>query len=121
MLLPVPQARAERLAAFECKPIGLGFRPEDMGSAAAEALADAPRLRAKVNVIEPMGSETYVYLLTGGTQFVARMEAHKRFRPGDAVEVPVNMNKAHFFDAQTEERIGSVQGAKIPGEPMVWR
>jgi multiple sugar transport system ATP-binding protein len=107
MLLPVPQARAERLAAFEGKPIGLGFRPEDMGSAAAEALADAPRLRAKVNVIEPMGSETYVYLLTGGTQFVARMEAHKRFRPGDAVEVPVNMNKAHFFDAQTEERIGS--------------
>jgi multiple sugar transport system ATP-binding protein len=107
VLLPVPQARAERLAAFEGKPIVLGLRPEDISSAAAEALADAPRFLAKVNVVEPMGSETYVYLLAGGLQFVSRMEAHKRFRPGDAVEVPVNMNKAHFFDAQTEERIGS--------------
>jgi multiple sugar transport system ATP-binding protein len=117
----VPQARAERLAAFEGKPIVLGLRPEDISSAAAEALADAPRFLATINVVEPMGSETYVYLLAGGLQFVARMEAHKRFRPGDAVEVPVNMNKAHFFDAQTEESIGSVQVAKIPGEPMVWR
>ena len=106
VLLPVPKARAERLAAFEGKPIVLGLRPEEIGSAAAEALADAPRIRAKINVVEPMGSETYVYLLGGGNQFVCRVDAHKRFRPGDEVNVPIYMDKAHFFDAQTEESIG---------------
>ncbi len=106
VLLPVPKARAERLAAFEGKPIVLGLRPEEIGSAAAEALADAPRIRAKINVVEPMGSETYVYLLAGGNQFVCRVDAHKRFRPGDEVNVPIYMDKAHFFDAHTEESIG---------------
>lgn len=107
VLLPVPQARAERLAAYEGKPIVLGLRPEDIGSTAAEARVDAPRIGARINVVEPMGSETYVYLLAGGNQFVSRMDSHKRFRSGEEVNVPVYMDKAHFFDAVTEERIGA--------------
>ena len=103
--LPVPKAREGSLAAYAGKPVTLGLRPEDFGSTAAEALPGAPRIRAKVNVIEPMGSETYVYLLAGGVQCVSRMDAHKRFQPGDAVNVPVYIDKAHFFDKDTEERL----------------
>jgi multiple sugar transport system ATP-binding protein len=103
--LPVPKARAERLAAFEGKPMILGLRPEDIGSAAAEALAEAPRIRTRINVVEPMGSETYVYLLSGGSQFVARMDAHERFHPGDEVNVPIYMDKAHYFDVLSEQRL----------------
>jgi multiple sugar transport system ATP-binding protein len=103
--LPVPGSKAGKLSAFAGKPVTLGFRPEDIGSPAAEALPDPPRLRAKVNVVEPMGSESYVYLSCGGSQFVSRVDAHKRFHPGQDVDMPLYLDKAHYFDAATERRI----------------
>jgi multiple sugar transport system ATP-binding protein len=59
-----------------------------------------------VEVVEPMGSETYVYLRIGDTTFISRVDAHRRFRVGDTTELGVLMQKAHFFDSRTEQRLG---------------
>jgi multiple sugar transport system ATP-binding protein len=104
--LPVPADRQAAMTAYCDKPVILGIRPEDIGSSAAEQCADAPCLHARVEVVEPMGSESYVHLKIGETPFVSRVDAHRRFQVGQTAEPAVFVNKAHFFDPQTERRIG---------------
>ena len=83
----------------------MGLRPEDIGSAVAEQLPDAPRIRATVEVVEPMGSESYIYFRVADASFISRVDAHRQFRVGETVAPAVFIDKAHFFDRQTDQRI----------------
>ncbi len=103
--LPVPDKYKAALAAYRDKPVTLGLRPEDIGSAAAEQLAGDPRIRAVVEVVEPMGSESYIYFRLADTTFISRVDAHRKFKVGDTSEPAVFIDKAHFFDPQTNRRI----------------
>ncbi len=85
----------------------LGLRPEDIGSVAAEQTPGAPRIRAVVDVVEPMGSESYIYFRLADATFISRVDAHRKFRVGETAEPAVFMDKAHFFDPATERRIES--------------
>ena len=49
-----------------------------------------------------MGSETYVYLNTGQNSFISRVDAHRRIAVGDELELALDIDKAHIFDAYTE-------------------
>jgi multiple sugar transport system ATP-binding protein len=99
--IPVPVAWQDKLAGYADKPIVFGARPEDVGSGQAEQVEDAPRIRAKVDVVEPMGSETYCHLNTGKTTFISRMDAHRKCRVGDEMDLAVFLGKSHFFDPET--------------------
>jgi len=96
--LPLPEAWNEKIAPYEDKEVVFGARPENIGSSTAESIPGAPRIRATLEVIEPMGSETYLYLNTGKHTFVARVDPHRRCRVGDQLELPVVLDKAHLFD-----------------------
>ncbi len=100
--VPVPQAHLKALAAYRDKPITLGIRPEDIGSAMAESRENPPRIKASVEVVEPMGAESYVYMRAGDGIFISRVDAHRKFTVGATAEPAVLMDKAHFFDPQTE-------------------
>jgi len=95
-----------KISAYLGKEVSFGIRPEDIydklfiGSAAPENT-----ITATVEVIEPMGSEVYLYLTTGMHSFVARVDAHDRAEVNQDLEVVFNMAKAHFFDCDTEEVI----------------
>ncbi|MFH0910842.1 MAG: sn-glycerol-3-phosphate ABC transporter ATP-binding protein UgpC [Planctomycetota bacterium] len=102
--LSVPREMRTALEPYAGQKVALGIRPEDIGSNAAEMLPDAPRVPAQVDVIEPMGSETYVYLNTGSTFFISRMGAYQSFSPGEAVSLPLFMKKAHFFETKTRDQ-----------------
>jgi multiple sugar transport system ATP-binding protein len=56
-----------------------------------------------VEVSEPMGSETYLYLTTGASAFIARVKPTDRFDAGQKVKVTLNLANAHLFDAETEK------------------
>jgi multiple sugar transport system ATP-binding protein len=104
--LAIAGAYQATLAGYRDKPVTMGVRPEDIGSSAAEQSASgATRIRAVVDVVEHMGSESYVHLRADSALFVIRAEAHRKFRPGEAVAPAVTMDKAHFFDPTTETRI----------------
>jgi multiple sugar transport system ATP-binding protein len=96
------------LASYLNQPVLLGLRPEDIGSAAAEQLPGAPRLRVVVDVIEPIGAESYVYFQLTGSTVISRVDAHRKLRVGELFEPAVFIGKAHFFDPHTECRIGQV-------------
>lgn len=83
--------------------IVLGIRPEDIADAHTVANPPPERcLTATVDVSEPMGAETYIYLDTGATSFIARVRSSDRYDIGARLKVALDMNKAHLFDAKSE-------------------
>jgi multiple sugar transport system ATP-binding protein len=89
------------------KPVVLGIRPEDVCDASAAVNREPGRtLEVTVEVCEPMGSETYLYLTTGASAFVARVGPTGRFDSGQKVNVTLRLENAHLFDAVTERVLG---------------
>ena len=89
------------------RPAMFGVRPEDVTDpASADGSADALQdLACTIDVVEPTGSDIFVMTTLGGKEITARVRASEHVTPGDAVTLKVNMDKAHFFDPQTEMRI----------------
>jgi len=98
----LPETQAGLMSAFLEREILLGFRPEALGTAPGSAL-----IQGVTDVVEPMGSETYVQVVTAdGTRLIARVGADSVFTPGASVELPVDMANALYFDAASGCSIG---------------
>lgn len=88
------------------KPVVFGLRPEDINDRRLVVDPDSGYCAsAMVEVVEPMGGETYLCLSTGSHSFMARTTGHDRVRVNQRLDVVFNMSKCHFFDAQTEKTI----------------
>ena len=104
--IPLPEEWSEALEEYAEKPVIFGIRPEDIGSEQAEKSGSPARLHAKVEVREPMGAETFLYLDAGtGTSCIARVDAHRQVAVGDELDLPLFVRRAHLFDAESEKRI----------------
>jgi len=96
-------SRLSRLAA-PCagRPVVFGIRPEDVTDVPSAGEKDANGIaEVRVEMVEPMGAETYLYLTTGATSFVARVRATGRFDSNQRLRVAFDVSKAHLFDATT--------------------
>ena len=99
----LPDAWKNKIEKLDTKRnVVFGIRPESLGSPEAERDPNAPRITAKVDVAEPMGAETYLYLDKG---FIARIDPHRICSPGTEIELAMDLSKAHLFDADSELRI----------------
>jgi multiple sugar transport system ATP-binding protein len=91
-------------AAYLGKDIIFGIRPEDVQDTLTVGVPTAAHtIEVKVEVSEPMGAETYLYLTTGATNFIARVRPTDRFEVDQLVKVTIKMEAAHLFDAETEQ------------------
>ena len=104
--IPAPADRRERLTAFIGRDVTLGIRPEDVhdrdyvpGQMSTSVVA------AQVDVMEPMGSEIYLYLLSGKHSFIARVDPRSQGRPGKNLDVAINLDHVHIFDKETDQAI----------------
>jgi multiple sugar transport system ATP-binding protein len=101
LIIPLPDQWSPILRQHADREVVLGIRPEHVGSASAENDPSSRRIKALVEVTEPTGSETYVYLNSDGSTLVARMDAHPTCMVGETLDVALQINNAHLFDAQT--------------------
>jgi multiple sugar transport system ATP-binding protein len=84
----------------------LGIRPEDIYDKVYATNASPDNtLTATVEVVEPMGSESYIYLTTGKTPFVARFDTHDQVEVNTDIELVFDMSKAHVFDPSSGETL----------------
>lgn len=101
--LKVPEEKAQALRnaeGIDRNAITLGLRPEDFYDPNFIRTNDGEHLqhlKARVEIVEPMGAETYLYLTTEKSPFVARVDAHVEAEIDEQKELVVNMKKAHFF------------------------
>lgn len=98
-----PQRKLLESKGYNGKEVIFGIRPEDINSEQI-FLETSPQsvVESEVVVSELLGSETMLYSKVGDTEFVARVDARDYHTPGDVVKLGFNMNKVHFFDAETE-------------------
>ena len=85
-----------------------GIRPEDLNDATITQEVDVKEensFDAEVEVVEPMGSEIYLYINSGEHEMVARVEADSDAEVGDKIKLAVTQSNMHVFDPETEESI----------------
>jgi multiple sugar transport system ATP-binding protein len=88
------------------KPVIFGIRPEDIHNPLfAPTGIHAQPIDAIVDITELMGNEIFVYLKTGESSFIARVDPRTRFQINDKVQVVLNMDNMHIFDRETENAI----------------
>ena len=95
-----------KIAPYIGKEVTLGIRSEDIYDKlfASEASPEST-VRATCEVVEPLGSEVYLYLSSGKHSFIARVGAHDRPEVNRDMDMVFDMSKVHFFDSKTEETI----------------
>lgn len=97
-----PDSKKEKLTGYLGKKVLFGIRPEDIYDRMFATLATPLNtLKARVDVVEPMGSEVILYLNVGKSSFVARVNPHTQARVGQEMEVVLDLNKMHAFDVST--------------------
>ncbi|NDV88995.1 sn-glycerol-3-phosphate ABC transporter ATP-binding protein UgpC [Aurantimonas aggregata] len=75
----------------------LGVRPEHF-LVVPEASA---AISARIDLVEPLGSDTLIHLKIAGTDAIARVEPDLRPRPGDVVSLAPVPGKTHLFEASS--------------------
>lgn len=88
---------------YEGKEVIFGIRPEDIHSERA-FLETFPNsvVKAEVVVSELLGAESQLYSKVGATEFVSKVNARDFMQPGESLELGFDVNKAHFFDPESE-------------------
>jgi multiple sugar transport system ATP-binding protein len=77
----------------------LGFRPEALTDRITD---EANSMQMKVDVVERLGSDQFLYGQVGGDAVTARVDPRMKVDPGDTVKLGLDMRTLHFFDAETE-------------------
>ena len=99
----VVDSMVEPLTPYIGKPIVLGIRPENIHDKLF--FGEAPpenTLKSTVEVVEPMGSELFLYLNTGEHSLIARVDPHQKAEVNQDIELVFDMSKCHFFDIDSE-------------------
>ncbi|MFZ4848434.1 MAG: ABC transporter ATP-binding protein [Caldilinea sp.] len=107
--LEVPKPKAEEWRQYKSKQIVFGIRPEDIHAKpyVPPGILESD-MQAKVDVVEMMGNEIFLYLVTRDQkQFIARVDPRVRSQIGDEIQLAVNMANAHIFDPKTEVSLAS--------------
>jgi multiple sugar transport system ATP-binding protein len=89
------------------KPLLLGIRPEDIELAQfASSDGSTASFPAIVDIVEPMGAETNLYLQTGAHTVVCRSQRALDHREaGHRLQFEMKLGKAHIFDPTTGMRV----------------
>ena len=104
--IEIPEGKMDYLRDYLGKEVILGIRPEDIhdDQSVIESFPGAV-IDAYIDVAELMGAETYLYSKIADNDFVARVDSRTDVQNGQTLRLALDMNKAHFFDVETEERI----------------
>jgi multiple sugar transport system ATP-binding protein len=88
----------------------MGVRPEHIEVSKG---SERNAIHAEVEVVEPMGEVTYVYLTIGGETYTASIDAKERIQAGDEIDVVFPEGMIHLFDADTGDAVKNSKSAEI--------
>jgi multiple sugar transport system ATP-binding protein len=99
IILELDAASAPPLRSYIGKPLVFGIRPEHIicGPHPPES-PPARTLQAVVELVQPMGAETYLHLAGHACSFVARIPTTHPAIPNQAISLTFDLRHCHFFD-----------------------
>jgi multiple sugar transport system ATP-binding protein len=104
--LPVPEAFRAAAAQRAGQKVVLGIRPENIREAPREPGDRTVPITVKVEFVEPLGHEVIVHGRVGDDLLVAKVEPHKAPAMDQVIQLVIEVEAAHLFDAATEKRLG---------------
>ena len=118
-LLDSGQARCElplsmRDAGLEDRDVIVGIRAEQIVLAPVEPNG-LPTIRAEVQVIEPTGPDTLVFVNLNGSKVCCRMAPDDAPQVGQSLNLQFDPAKVLLFDANTGERLGAMSSSLAHG------
>lgn len=103
--LSFPDSRSPSLKSYLDKTVTVGIRPEMMSHPTPGDREGVSTIRGMVEIVEPLGAETYVYLSVGDTTFTVRLTTDDIPEIGTPYTVDVDMDKVHVFDIDTDRTV----------------
>lgn len=106
--LPVSKPYQKKLdeQGYRGKDIIMGIRPEDIHD--EQVIIDSSKdstVQLDIEVVELMGSEFILYTVIGEDEFIAKISTRQKPKVGETIELAFNLNKIHFFDVDSGDRI----------------
>jgi len=80
----------------------MGIRPEDLTEVPHEGF---PKIEMKVEVVEVLGSDQFLYGKVGADDVIARLDPQFKVKVGDSVPLHMNMRRLHLFDVGSERAV----------------
>jgi multiple sugar transport system ATP-binding protein len=110
----LPAERSRTLAAYAGTAVTIGIRPEDLHDPDfLPARVRGYPVRARVDVTEMMGNEKFLHVLIGTQPLLARVDPRTRARAGQEIELTLDIDRLHVFDATTQLALDKIE---IPEE-----
>ena len=85
--------------------VEFGVRPEHIRVGAGAELGSSAAFPATVDLVEPMGSDSLVWLNFEGQNMSARVESSQTYQPGEPVNIRFRVGLSSLFDAETGDRL----------------
>jgi multiple sugar transport system ATP-binding protein len=101
--LKVLPEQAKALKKFVGKSVTFGIRPEDVEF--SHTPVDGETLNGEISVVEPLGSETHVYVATSKAQVIGKIAPEHTVSVNAKISLRPTLEKAKFFDNETEQVI----------------
>ncbi len=104
--IKIPGNRVNALDALVGQQVTMGIRPEHLSVKDSAAHDNGLfYITAKLEVVEPMGNEMFLYLTAAGQPLVARLNLNEKPQVNTDITIGLDIQKAHFFNPQTEEAL----------------
>jgi len=98
--IELPGRLRQAMGAVSGREAVFGVRPEDISIGDGSAV-----IRAKVNVLEPLGDEMIVYLSTDYHDLICKAPSHQQVAVDDLVGLNFDIDKAHLFDPESGKNV----------------
>jgi multiple sugar transport system ATP-binding protein len=106
--LAAPGSRGDLLRSYAGKTAIFGVRPADLFDKSLIGATEGQpgnTIRTQVDVVEPMGDVTSVYLTSGPHQIVATLDGETKAREGETLDIVADLERTHLFDAETQNAV----------------
>ena len=100
--LNINEEHKSSLEKYINKPIIMGIRPEDIHEFDIAKVDADQKFTARIEVVEPMGNELFIYFNIDEVQMVGRLPSYINAEMGKPLDLTFDINKLHFFDIETE-------------------
>lgn len=106
--LEIPSGRYDSLKSsnYEGKEVMLGARPENISNEPLVVQTyENSKFDSTIDVAELLGAEYIIHTHLGEQTLVAVVHSRQDITMGDPITLAIDMNRAHFFDLETEQSI----------------
>ena len=102
----LPREGLKDLSAYEGKVVTMGIRPEHIYTGRTiPGEMDTADLNAEIDLVEPIGSEVYLFVNVGANKLCAKLPPVTGLTEGEKISLKLDLKRMFIFDKETEQAL----------------